>query len=651
MLHQDYETYHFRELKDLGSWSYADEDLGVWCVCYYDDETGSAGVWKPGDPVPEPFQNPFQTHCAWNANFERDVYERVLVPRYGFPSTEIEQWRDPSAVARYRGYPTSLKLAAEALAGEDGQKDEEGRKLMLKMAKPRKHEPGQVPIWWNEPENVHRLIDYCKQDVLAECEIHKQLGDLPKSEQEIFWLDRKINERGVKVDVEAVDLLLEVIKKQEYRANTRVRQITDEMVTKVSNVKDTLRWLETQDVFLDDLSKKTVEQTLPHSTGKVREVLQIRQDNAKTSTAKVKAFKNAVAEDGRIHGMFQYHGAHTGRWTGRLVQLQNLPQGSNLNSDQIEELHKQLRNLSAGKWLDHVNKEYGAPMPVISSMIRSLIVAEGGYDLWVYDYKSIEPRVLSWIAGEEKLLTAYHQGQDAYIQLAAKIYNKPEKEVTKKERQFGKMAILGAGYGMGFQKFYQSCLNAGLEVEEAEAMEVIQIYRNYYERIPAFWRESEEAMRTAYHNPDKMIRFGRNNSLIAFRRSKGVQDLQLMLPSGRVLFFPKPHIDGSREGWLPQLAYKSYGMGKSFSKALYGGLIVENIVQAIARDLMCYAMLAMDRAGFRITMTVHDEIVCEEPEEYSKNTAEFEKLMCTTPDWAEGIPVEVEGYQSRRYRK
>jgi DNA polymerase len=124
-----------------------------------------------------------------------------------------------------------------------------------------------------------------------------------------------------------------------------------------------------------------------------------------------------------------------------------------------------------------------------------------------------------------------------------------------------------------------------------------------------------------------------------------------MLPSGRVLFFPKPHIDGSREGWLPQLAYKSYGMGKSFSKALYGGLIVENIVQAIARDLMCHAMLAMDRAGFSITMTVHDEIVCEEPEECSNNTEQFEKLMCTTPDWAEGIPVEVEGYLSHRYRK
>jgi len=174
MLHQDYETRHFRELKDLGSWTYADKDLGVWCVCWFDDVSGRSGVWKPGDPVPEPYLDEFQTHVAWNANFERDIYERVLVPRYGFPPTLIEQWRDPSVVSRYKGYPGGLKAAASMLGGDDGQKDEEGRTLMLKMAKPRKHDPGRDPVWWDEKENVSRLIEYCKQDVLAERVIHEK---------------------------------------------------------------------------------------------------------------------------------------------------------------------------------------------------------------------------------------------------------------------------------------------------------------------------------------------------------------------------------------------------------------------------------------------------------------------------------------------
>lgn len=655
MLHQDYETRHFRELKDLGSWTYADKDLGVWCVCYFDDVTGKSGVWKPGDPVPEPFLDPFQIHAAWNANFERDVYERVLVPRYGFPSTEIEQWFDPSAVSRYRGYPGGLKAAAKMLGDADSQKDEEGRTLMLKMAKPRKHEPGRDPIWWDEYENVARLIEYCRQDVIAEKVIHQKLGELPYKEQEIFWLDRKINERGVKVDLDAIDLLLEVIKTQERRANVRLRQITNGQVDRVTSVVDTLAWLKEKGVELPDLSKKTVEQTLREASDpeskldpEVEEVLQIRQDNAKSSIAKIKAMKSAVAEDGRIHGMFQYYGAHTGRWTGRLVQLQNLPQGLNLEPQTINVLHRDLKEISPSRWLDQVEMHFGPPMPVISSMIRSLIIAEQGHNLWVYDYKSIEPRVLSWLADEKSMLEGYRQGKDIYKSLASQIYQIPEEEIDKQQRQFGKMGILGCGYGMGVDKFYQSCLNMGLTTTPEEAANVVHVYREYYSSITAFWKASDQALRDAFDNPGVPIPFGQNGCLEAYRKPEG--DLQIKLPSGRCLFYPKPHYI-VREGWGPSLAYVTTMGTKQFDKNLYGGLIVENIVQACARDLMCYAMLNMDRAGFDITMTVHDEIVCEVSEESSKSTDQFEEIMCANPPWGQGIPIEVEGYTSYRYRK
>ena len=650
MLHQDYETRHFRELKDLGSWTYADKDLGVWCVCWFDDVSGRSGVWKPGDPVPEPYLDEFQTHVAWNANFERDVYERVLVPRYGFPSTVIEQWRDPSVVSRYKGYPGGLKAAAKMLGGDDGQKDEEGRTLMLKMAKPRKHDPGRDPVWWDEKENVSRLIEYCKQDVLAERVIHEKLGELPMREMELFWLDRKINERGVKIDVKAVDLLLDVIRTQERRANVRLRQITNGQVDKVTNVANTLAWLKEQGVELPDLSKQTVESVLLRDDLEpdAREVLQIRQDNAKSSTAKIKAMKSAVAEDGRIHGMFQFFGAHTGRWTGRLVQLQNLPQGLNLDSEEINNLHRDLKEISASRWLDQVEMLYGAPMPVISSMIRSLIIAEHGHNLWVYDYKSIEPRVLSWLAGEELMLEGYRQGKDIYKTLASQIYQKPEDQITKQERQFGKMGVLGCGYGMGHEKFFQSCVSMGLSTTPEEAITVVQVYRGYYSKIKEFWKASDQALRDAFENPGKKIFFGEKKRLVAYRKPDG--DLQIVLPSRRSIFYPNPHYV-IRDGWGESLAYTTTMGAKQFDKTLYGGLIVENVVQAVSRDLMCHAMLNLDRAGFSITMTVHDEIVTEEPEEYFKLEAQIEEIMCAPPFWGREIPIEVEGYNSYRYRK
>jgi len=288
-------------------------------------------------------------------------------------------------------------------------------------------------------------------------------------------------------------------------------------------------------------------------------------------------------------------------------------------------------------------------MPVISSMIRSLIVAEGDHKLWVYDYKSIEPRVLSWLAEETTMLEGYRQGKDIYKALAAQIYQVPEEQVTKQQRQFGKMGILGCGYGMGTEKFFQSCLNMGLNTTPEEAFHVVSVYRAYYSSIKKFWKNSEQALRDAFDNAGTPMPFGCDDCLVAYRERDG--DLQVKLPSGRSLFYPRPFYNYSDDDWRPSLTYITVMGTKAIEKSLYGGLIVENIVQAVARDLMCHAMLHMDRAGFNITMTVHDEIVCEQPDGTEGRIKEFEKIMTTPPSWGQGIPIEVEGYVSTRYRK
>ena len=254
------------------------------------------------------------------------------------------------------------------------------------------------------------------------------------------------------------------------------------------------------------------------------------------------------------------------------------------------------------------------------------------------------------------MLSGYREGKDIYRTLASQIYQIPEEQVTKAQRQFGKMGILGCGYGMGPDKFYQSCISARLVTTPEEAAQVVDIYRSYYEAIPRFWKQSEQALRSAFANPGKKFFFGRDRQLVAFRRSDK-EDLQVRLPSNRILFYPSPH-EVVRDGWSkPSLAYKTFMGTKAFSKTIYGGLIVENIVQAIARDLMAEAMLALDSAGFPLTMTVHDEIVAEVhpwnvPELLeAKGTRSLEDIMTTPPDWATDLPIEVEGYVSTRYRK
>lgn len=650
MIHFDLETRSTVDLRKTGSWAYA-ENAEVLCLAYYDSETGAKGLWFPGQPVPQVFLREDQTFAAWNARFERDIYRHVLQPQ-GFPPTVVEQWSDPSTVARLRGYPAGLGAASKLLGlSVDEQKDNEGRKLMLQMSKPRRIEDGQ-PIWWMDPERMQKLTDYCAQDVVAEVAIHRKLGDLPKSEQHLMWLDQHINDRGVRIDQTSAEKLIKVMERQEQLCNRQILKLTQGQIEKVTAVSQIMSWLESRSCFgLSDLSSSSISSILPSIQDPiVRQVLQLRLENAKTSTAKLRAMLSAVASDGRVHGLMYYYGAHTGRFSSRLVQLQNLPKGIGLTADQVEDLLSRLHSLNSEEWLEHVTETHGSPMRVISSLIRAMIVPREGYRFFVYDYASIEPRVLAWVSGQQDLLQAYIKNEDAYKLLAAKIYRKSVAEISKEERQFGKMAVLGAGYQMGYKRFAESCTAMGLDVTEEEAQNIIETYRNNFSDIQQFWWDSGQAAWDAFETPDNPQLFGYKDRLSWYRKD-GTDILELNIPSGRTLYYPDAHIQPNGGfGGNDSLNYRTSINNKWLSKSLWGGLITENVVQALARDLMVDAMMRLESNGYPIVFSVHDEIVCEVSERYG-SPEEFEALMTQVPTWAEGIPVGVEGNVIYRYAK
>ena len=682
----DFETRSTVDLRKTGVYTYAAHpDTDVWVMAYAVDD-GPVQTWLPGNPVPEVFGQADE-YRAWNAEFERVIYGLILVPRYGFPTIPLEQWYDTAAQAATMALPRGLGRAAEVL-GLDVQKDMDGRRLMLQMAKPRSFREDGTPIWWDLPEKVSHLIAYCRQDVEVERAIGKRLPPLSEKERWVYIMDQRANTRGFQVDLELVDAAQDVMVTEMAEAGERLTAVTGGYVTKVTDVNGITSWLRHNGLpDLADLRKDTVRDLLAGELSpQVREVLQIRADTGKTSTAKLDAFQHAAGPDGRVRGTFLYHGASTGRWSGRLVQPQNFPRPEMKDPE-----------LFIPAVLSQTLEGDPPPAIVVSSLLRSMIVSREGYVLRSGDYSQIEARVLAWVAGQKNLVQLFEEGGKVYEDMASTIFGKPVEEISKDsfERQIGKNSILGCGFGMGADRFadqvreqtgivldrggpvetcvmcgYQARLEegdrfsglyncpkcGGLSLEHDEvpdmAQRVIDAYREKNKRIRAFWDDIYTAAYNATIQPGRAFRCGHEECI----RFKVYQDvLWCTLPSGRHLAYNLPEIE-ERETpwgeWRPTLTYCGItGPARRWERvSTYGGHLTENVVQAIARDCMAEAWLRLEVAGYPIIMTVHDELVAEVPEGHGSQE-EFERILATRPAWAQDLPIEVEGWEGHRYRK
>lgn len=647
-VHLDFETRSRVDLRTSGAWVYStDPSTEVLCMAFAIDD----------DPVELiRFEDLHKKHGAFiyalvhnatlvahNAFFEQVIYNNIMVKRYGWPEILADRWECTAAKASVIGIPRGLDKACKVL-NTAHQKSQEGKYVMLKMCKLRKHTKSNKADWHETAEDFEILYAYCIDDVEAERALDKKLPPLTDIERKVWLLDQKINLTGVQIDIQAVEAAIVIAKSYERVLLKRLKEVTGGKLDSAAKVAQMVKWLNEEGIMVGDVKKSTIDMLLADTDipEKVRKVLEIRRQLSKTSVKKFYAMRNATGEDNRLRDLLMYHAASTGRWGGKLVQLQNLPRGTISDTDECIEI---IKNKDYGTF----NMFYGQDaLGALSSSIRGMIVAKPGHELVVSDYASIEARVLLWLAGDKDAVAKYEQGIDLYVDMAKTIYRK--KDISKTERQLGKAAILGSGYGMGPDKFYATCLSWGMEIDRDLAESTIQAYRSKYRKVVEFWYATDAGVKT-------LIRRGSGayiNTAYPVEWTYNGKTLRCVLPSGRSLYYLRPIIKQVDSPWgrRDQVFYRGVdSKTKQFTNIkTYGGKLVENIVQAVARDIMAWSMLRLESRGYNVTMSVHDEIIAEEPVG-KVDIKEFESIMCEKEDWYKGCPIAAEGWKGSRYRK
>lgn len=640
VIYIDFETYSECDLKKCGSWAYSQHpSTEILCMAYAIDN-GPVQLWTPGKTGPHLTpQLKFHTIEAHNAFFERSIWENICVKKFGWPMIRPEQWRCSAAKAAARALPRALGNLAEAMRVSH-QKDSAGKALMLKLCKPQRMGVKEELKKYHDPIDLYKLYDYCKKDVEAERAVSLVVPDLSPAEQEIWFLDQKINHRGIAVDIDACRSAIKIIEQEEEKLTREFLKLVEGRVTTATQRDKLLAWFKDSGVDMLGLTKADVVKALGQTdlSPEVRRVLELRQQLSKTSTAKFQAMLNSVGDDGRIRDTLMYHGAATGRWTGKLVQMQNIPRGT------VEVTEKTVGLLKTGN-AGLVEKQYPDVMAFVSSHIRAMLIAAPGKKLVGGDYASIEARVLFWLAGEERGLGLYRKKADLYVEMARRLYGKDD--IEKTERMVGKTTVLGCGYGMGAVKF-RATLEAqtGIKVSEERAQGIINTYRTTFPAVSAFWWATEAAALAAMRAPGKGVPCGK--VFWGYNQARDV--LFCQLPSRRLLSYNSPRLKPSTkfEGKL-ELSCMVSSQGVWTREATYGGKLVENVTQAVARDIMAAAMLNVERAGWPVVLSVHDELVVEVEE--TADPEKFRSLMCYLPAWADGCPIEAEAWEGRRYKK
>ena len=666
----DFETRSYWSVTDIGAWRYA-QDPTTEVLCMGWKLGDKIGLWVPD--LHKEFPPEVLAHVeaggtfeAHNVQFERAIWMLILRPRYGIQMPL--HWKDTMAVCAYRGIPLGLDKAGKAL-DLPIQKDEHGKHLLNTLCRPKwgtKKEPDR--IYREDWDLMQDLYQYCEQDVIAEECLGDTLGDLPPAEQFLWLLDQRINQRGVLIDMEAIDSALRLIKTITTDLNGQLFKLTDEEVKAATQRDKLLGWLNRNGLpYLANLRKETLEDLtrrdrddkfiipdMIKAPEKTQQVLHIRMELAKASTKKFQKMQDTVSSDRRIRGMLQYHGANTGRWAGRLAQPHNFPRP---NKDwNMDELVADLRLEDA----DFLKEKYKSPMSAISSALRGMFIAAPDHVLRVCDFSAIEARVTFWVAGCETGLEVFAtsdrgDSEDIYCVTASDLVGF---EVKKKEhgheRQLGKITVLGCGYQMGWKRLQiQAADDYNVILDGPQAKGMVDLYRSKYKEVPWLWYGLQDAaiatVKTGHPHTYRSVMY----DLVEDAAGRW---LACQLPNGRRIWYYEPHVADKQTPWgATQDGLRYYGRDnkKGGSWGLvdtYGGMLTENVVQAISRDLMAEAMIRVEDAGYPIILTVHDEIISEVETTYGSQE-EFERIMAMPVNWAPGCPIAVEGGAVQRYRK
>ena len=650
----DIETKSSADISKTGLYRYAqDKDFGILLFAYkYDGDEVKVVDLTAGESIPknirEALTDPYVTKHAYNAAFEWYCLNTA-----GY-TTPLKQWHCTMVHGLYCGYTAGLDATGKAIGlPQDKQKLMTGKALIRYFCVPCKPTKSNGGRTWNLPKHAPEkwalFKEYCIQDVVTEYELQKRLDAFPMPEDELsLWrMDVRMNAFGVGVDPALISGALEIDATSTEQLTAKAVEITG--LPNPNSAVQLQQWLRGRGVEMENLQKATVEEALGRKDlhEEVRDVLEIRRQLGKTSVKKYAAMQTAKGEDNRVRGLTQFYGANrTGRWAGRLVQLQNLPR------NYIDTLDY-ARNLVKAKNFEGLRLIYGNVPDTLSQLIRTAFVPSKGNKFVVADFSAIEARVIAWLAGEQWVNEVFATHGKIYEATASQMFHVPIERIVKGNpeyslRQKGKVATLALGYQGGTSALIaMGALNMGLE--EDELPDIVTRWRNANPRIRDLWYAVEEAalaaVRTAQPQAIRGLVFRLEGDLVY-----GQSFLTVQLPSGRKLFYPKPFL---KENHFGRMAIHYYTVGQQTKKwevdSTYGGKMTENIVQAIARDCLAETLRRIDRMGLQVVFHVHDEVIIDAPQDVTAE--QICRLMAEPITWAPGLILKGAGFESGYYMK
>ena len=659
-LYIDFETYCDLDIKKVGAYKYVNHpSFHPWCMAYaFDDEP--IQLWVRGNLIPTLLCKaiihgdiPIYAH---NAEFEWLILNKLEFEG----SLNYKNFVDVMALAGTFGYPLSLDGFAKAVGLSHG-KTAGSTRLLNKLCKRQKKTAFNTTGKWiprTAPKDFIKLYDYCVNDVAIMRQAVKRLPQdrLSKFEQFVWGHTVKQNSKGVCIDINTVKSIILVMHEFKKRSERELQIATGGNVQTGKQVAKIKEFLWSIGVHIPNLTSNTINEYLngagKYMSAEAIKILELRKQLAHSSVAKFERMLE-MELDSFIYGMLKYFGAHTGRYAGTGVQLHNLPRASLGSDSEIEYVIV----LFSSRNYDTITSEYPDVNATASKLIRSMIIAKPEHKLIVSDYISIENVLLHWCADDKKTVQEFRDKKDQYKIFASSRFKVPYDDVTKKQRQYAKLCILGLGYGGSVDALLGIALAHGVNMTYRQAESEVKFYRyRKYPKIPKLWYALYNKAIDAIVTGDIQV-FWNDNVKIEFRYENDY--LKIKLPSGRTLWYPEAKLNhswtiivkGTPIQMTGKVSYKGVKNGQWMRVKTHPGGLTENIIQALARDILVYGAMCAEQAGYPILFSVHDELISETKNDRTYNIKEFNRLICIRQKWAESLPLHANGYESQRYKK
>lgn len=620
VLHLDIETYSDVDLKKFGVYKYIESPVFEIMMCTWSLDGSKTQVTFDMEDLRGYIEDPNVLKVAHNAQFERLCFSA----HFGMPVGtyfDPEPWEDTAAIAAECGYPRSLGPLAVALGAEE--KDEAGTALINWFCKPDRNGNRRMPQ--DHPEKWAQFVAYGIQDTDTLRDVHRKLPGWPsQAERDTFIVDQRINDRGIKVDREMAAKAIEADEGGRAEAGEELKALLQ--IDNPGSLPQISKALGELGLVLPDMRADTLVEALKTDLDDVqRRALELRQLTALVAARKYAAALGSCSEDGRLRGQFRFFGAHTGRWSSRGVQIQNMPRATLALPDGVitdtmpDERKEEIKALFVVAHILDLMMGSDMEPETLKALVRSLFVGP----FTVVDYSSIEARVLAWLAGEKWVLDAIRDKRDIYMETAKRMSTQ-DRPMT---RQHGKVAVLALGYEGGVN----ALRHMGADGTDEELMVLRNAWREANPRIKRMWATTNRAF----------VEGGTVGKILIEKKNRG-RDRHIILPSGRPLVYHGVKVQGS--GYEQRITFDD---PKGFRTDTYGGRLVENITQAVSRDVLAEALVALDRSGYPVVGHVHDEAIVDG----EAPVDEISRIMCKLPSWANGLPLDAEGFVTQRYRK